>query len=90
MFFGLFLCGVVYSRSTLVFFVFWWLISFVFINFIIFHLSTKIRREQKAFFKKKKEFSFKIKTCLDKMTDHYNIIEINKISFGIYHDLSNI
>ena len=90
MFFGLFLCGVVYSKSTLIFFVFWWLISFVFINFVIFHLSTKIRKERKAFFKKKKEFSFKIKTCLDKMTDHYNIIEINKISFGIYHDLSNI
>ncbi|MCK9439117.1 MAG: HAMP domain-containing sensor histidine kinase [Patescibacteria group bacterium] len=90
MFFGLFLCGVHHSDSFFLSFVFLWLVSFVFINFIIFCLFEIIKRERNIFLKGKEDFSFKMTKCLDKMAENYNIVEISKISFGIYHDLANI
>lgn len=90
MFFGLFLCGVHHSDSFFLSFVFLWLVSFVFINFIIFCLFEIIKRERNIFLKGKEDFSFKMTKCLDKMAENYNIVEISKISFGVYHDLANI
>ncbi len=90
MFFGLFLCGVRHSSSSFLSFVVLWIISFVFINFIIFCLFEIIKKERRVFLKNKQDFSLKMNECLDRMSNHYNIIEISKISFGIYHDLANI
>lgn len=89
-FFILFLCGSNFFNFPPLFFIFLCLFSFIFINLIIFYLLEVIKKERRVFSENKQDFSLKINKCLNKMSDHYNIIEISKISFGIYHDLSNI
>lgn len=66
------------------------LFSVLSLNLVIICLFKIIEKEKKDVLLKKIEFKRKTKECLDKMLECYNIVEINKISFGIYHDLANI
>jgi signal transduction histidine kinase len=59
-------------------------------NSIIFFLFRFLRKNKKKFSLCRETFDYKMKSCLEKMRDVYGVIEINKLSFGIYHDLANV
>lgn len=59
-------------------------------NFIIFFLFRFLRKNKKNFSLCRETFEYKMKSCLEKMRDVYSVVEINKLSFGIYHDLVNV
>lgn len=70
--------------------VFFCLFSISFLNLIIFYLLKILKRERENVCSCEKDSSLKIDACLDKMSKTYNVMEINRISVGIYHDLGNI
>ncbi|PKM91687.1 hypothetical protein CVU82_00560 [Candidatus Falkowbacteria bacterium HGW-Falkowbacteria-1] len=70
--------------------VFTCLFSIIFLNSIVLYLIKILKKERKNICFCREDSSSKISACLNKMAKVYNVMEISKISSGIYHDLANI
>lgn len=66
------------------------IISLFFINFLFSSFIAKITDYKINTKRQEINFNNQINNCLDKISQSYNLIEASRISFGIYHDLSNI
>lgn len=62
----------------------------LFLNFVLVYLTLALKKERKEICRCQSDFNLKMKSCLEKMSRIYNVMEISKISFGVYHDLANI
>ncbi len=65
-------------------------IALLLANFLFFTFIARIMDDNINSNKQKGDFDNQIDNCLNKISQNYNLIEASRISFGIYHDLSNI